>query len=105
MSRDPDDLRRSLFAVSEAILAAAVLVMIGVWSGNWLDDKLKTGPWLSISLSLLGAGLGLWRMVAKAMAIDTGSGGSSRAGKTGALDSRGDRPGDGEGLDWENEED
>ena len=67
------NLKRALFAVSDAVLGAAVLLCLGVYGGAWLDTRLHTSPWLSVSLSILGAGLGLARMVMKANALDTRS--------------------------------
>lgn len=63
--------QRNMFVVSDLVLGAAVLVLLGMWAGNFADDKLHTAPWGSIGLSLLGAGLGLWRMVKKATSLDT----------------------------------
>ncbi len=63
--------QRTMFVVSDAVLGAAVLVMLGVWGGGFLDDKLHSAPWCSLSLSILGGGLGLWRMVKKATSLDT----------------------------------
>lgn len=59
-----------MFAVSEAILGAGILIALGTWGGNWLDQKLHTAPWLSISLSIIGAGLGLARLIIKAQQIN-----------------------------------
>ncbi|MBA3859396.1 MAG: hypothetical protein C0507_21030 [Cyanobacteria bacterium PR.3.49] len=63
--------QRGMFVAGDAMLGAAVLVMLGVWGGGYLDDKLHTGPWCSLGLSVLGGVLGLWRMVKKATALDT----------------------------------
>lgn len=69
-SKDMRDLKRSMLIVGDAVLGAAVLVLLGVWGGGFLDQKLNTAPWCSIGLSMLGAGLGLARMVMKAMELD-----------------------------------
>lgn len=71
MSNDQGDLKQALFAVSEAVLGAGVLIALGAYGGNWLDEKLHSGPWLSIGLSITGAGLGLARLVIKAQQINT----------------------------------
>ncbi len=63
--------QRTMFVVSDAVLGAAVLVVVGMWVGGFADAKLHTAPWGSIGLSLLGGGLGLWRMVKKASSLDT----------------------------------
>lgn len=63
--------QRAMFVVSDAVLGAAVLIMLGMWAGGFADDKLHTAPWGSLGLSVLGGALGLWRMVKKASALDT----------------------------------
>lgn len=68
--QDADGGKNPLLLVSDAIIGAAVLVVVGMWAGAFLDRKLNTTPWLSLLCSLIGAGLGLWRMVAKAMELD-----------------------------------
>lgn len=68
---EPKSFQRAMFVVSDAVLGSAVLIVLGVWAGNFADDKLHTAPWGSICLSILGGGLGLWRMVKKATALDT----------------------------------
>lgn len=77
MSKDIDDspdLKQAMFAVSDAVLGAAVLLALGVYGGGFLDSKLHTAPWLSVGLALLGGGLGLARMVMKANALDSKKG-------------------------------
>ncbi len=71
-SQEPD-LRKALFTVSDAVLGAAVLLAMGVYGGAYLDKIFHCAPVLSVGLALLGAGLGLARMVMKANALDTGS--------------------------------
>jgi F0F1-type ATP synthase assembly protein I len=73
-NREEGENRRAFFVVSDAVLGAAVLVWVGVYGGAWLDTKLHTAPWLSVGLSMLGGGLGLTRMVAKAFALETRAG-------------------------------
>jgi F0F1-type ATP synthase assembly protein I len=68
-SSESTNLKKALFQVSDGILGAAILIFLGVMGGNWLDAKLHTSPWLSIALSMLGGGLGLYRLVRKAMLI------------------------------------
>ncbi len=63
--------QRAMFVVSDAVLGAAVLIMLGMWAGGFADDKLHTAPWGSLGLSILGGALGLWRMVKKASSLDT----------------------------------
>ena len=69
MAQDDSDLKQAMFQVSDGIIGAAVLIVIGVMAGNWLDAQLHTSPWLLIILSVLGGGLGLGRLVRKAMLI------------------------------------
>ncbi|MFN8553037.1 MAG: AtpZ/AtpI family protein [Candidatus Obscuribacterales bacterium] len=73
MALIPKDIADQLAGAGESVLAIAVLVGLGAWGGFWLDGKLNTAPWLAIVLSLLGMCLGLWRMVAKALAADKSS--------------------------------
>lgn len=67
--KDNTDLKQAMFQVSDGVLGAAVLIVIGVFGGNWLDAKFNTAPWMLITLSVLGGGLGLGRLVKKAMEI------------------------------------
>jgi Putative F0F1-ATPase subunit Ca2+/Mg2+ transporter len=73
MGKNSSDLKDAMFNAGDAVIGAAVLVFIGVFAGNWLDAKLHSSPWCVVCFSLLGAGLGLWRMVRKAMTIGGGS--------------------------------
>lgn len=66
---DNTDLKQAMFQVSDGVIGAAVLIVIGVMGGNWLDAKFNTAPWMLITLSVLGGGLGLARLVKKAMQI------------------------------------
>lgn len=70
MDQDNDYLKRALFAASDGVLGAALLIFIGMHAGSWLDNKLHSAPWISIILCLLGGGLGLARMVAKVLALE-----------------------------------
>ncbi|MBS1957525.1 MAG: AtpZ/AtpI family protein [Cyanobacteria bacterium SZAS-4] len=70
MALIPKETADQLAGAGESVLAIGVLVGLGAWGGFWLDGQLHTAPWLAIVLSLLGMCLGLWRMVAKAMASD-----------------------------------
>lgn len=65
-SDDNSTLKRAMFIVSDAVLGAAFLLVIGVWGGSWLDKQFHTAPWFSTGLALLGGGFGLARMVIKA---------------------------------------
>lgn len=63
--------QRGMFVAGDAMLGAAVLVVLGVWAGNFLDEKLHSAPWCSLGLSILGGVLGIWRMIKKATSLDT----------------------------------
>ncbi len=69
-TKETKEFSQSMFVVGDSVIGAGILVFIGVWAGNFADDKFHTAPWGSIILSLVGGCLGLWRMVKKAMAID-----------------------------------
>lgn len=69
MAKDTSDLKQAMFQVSDGVLGAAILVFLGVAGGNWLDTQLHTAPWLTVTLSVAGAGLGLARLVKKALQI------------------------------------
>ena len=60
----------ALASAGESVLAIAVLAGLGVWGGTKLDEVIHSSPWFTIGLSLLGVGLGLTRMVIKAMATE-----------------------------------
>jgi len=61
-----------MMVVGDGVLGAAVLVIIGVYAGNWLDDRFHTAPAISFVLSILGGGAGLARLVSKANSLDSG---------------------------------
>jgi len=65
--KDEDrELWNQMAGAGESIIGCAVLVALGVWAGQYLDKQFHTELW-TIGLALLGAGLGLARMVMKAM--------------------------------------
>ncbi|MBX9685281.1 MAG: hypothetical protein K2X27_01190 [Candidatus Obscuribacterales bacterium] len=75
---DNSELKRGLFMVSDAVIGAAVLLMIGGAAGTWLDKSLHSGTsWCSIIGAMLGGTVGLVRMVMKANALDSGKKSSS----------------------------
>jgi len=63
--------QKALLVVSDGVLGAGVLIMVGVWGGNMLDDRFHTAPWISLVLSLGLGGLGLARLVSKANQLDS----------------------------------
>jgi F0F1-type ATP synthase assembly protein I len=70
---DDGNMKKALFAVSDGVIGAAVLLAGGVYGGAWLDEKLHTAPWISVGLAMLGGGLGLARMVYKATQLGADS--------------------------------
>jgi len=65
------DAQRAFLVVGDGVLGAGLLIMIGAWGGNFLDDRFHTTPWISLCSSLLLGGLGLARLIAKANELDT----------------------------------
>ena len=63
--------KNAMVVVGDGVLGAAVLVILGVTGGNWLDDRFHTAPAWSFVLSILGGGAGLARLVAKANSLDS----------------------------------
>jgi F0F1-type ATP synthase assembly protein I len=61
------EMLRAVAAASDAVIGAAVLTGLGAWAGLFLDEKLNSSPWFAVTLGLAGAGLGLTRMVKKAL--------------------------------------
>lgn len=70
MKEMPPELLSAISSAGEAVLGIGVLAGVGAWGGMWLDDRLHTTPWLAICLALTGMGLGLTRMVMKALQAD-----------------------------------
>jgi F0F1-type ATP synthase assembly protein I len=66
--------QQAMLVVSDGVLGAGALIMLGVWGGNMLDDRFHTAPWISLGLSLFLGGLGLARLVSKANQLDTSPG-------------------------------
>jgi F0F1-type ATP synthase assembly protein I len=60
----------AVLALGDGVLSAAVLIVLGVYGGQFLDHKFHTTPWFSASLPLLGCVLGLARLVIKAVNLD-----------------------------------
>lgn len=73
MAKDNTDLKQAMFQVSDGVIGAAVLIVIGLFAGQWLDKQFHTGPLWMVVLSLIGGGLGLARLVKKAMQIGADS--------------------------------
>jgi F0F1-type ATP synthase assembly protein I len=67
---DDDSLISSLASAGESVLAIGVLSGLGAWGGFQLDQRFHCQPWLAIGLALLGMGLGLTRMIMKALAAE-----------------------------------
>ena len=60
----------AMLTVGDGILGAALLVILGVYGGDFLDRKFGITPWMTILLPVVGAGLGLYRFVIKAISLD-----------------------------------
>lgn len=78
MNEDQADMKRAMMLASDGILGAAVLIVAGVYGGSFIDEKLNSSPWFCLSLSVFGGGLGLARLVKKALAINDGFKGQSK---------------------------
>lgn len=70
MKQPPKEIMAAMTTAGDAVLGMAILSGFGAWGGFWLDEKLHTTPLLAISLALIGLGLGLARMVVKAIKAD-----------------------------------
>ena len=44
----------------------ALMEIVGVVSGHWLDIKFGTSPWCLLGGALLGFALGMWRIISAA---------------------------------------
>jgi F0F1-type ATP synthase assembly protein I len=64
---DKNELYKQLAGAGESVFATGILAGLGVWGGIALDARLHSSPWLTVILSILGVGLGLARMVMKAL--------------------------------------
>ncbi len=69
-AEEGSQLSKALGTAGEAVLASAALIVLGAWSGMWLDKQLHTQPLLTLLLAILGMFLGLARMVKKALDMD-----------------------------------
>jgi len=63
-------INKAVLAVSDGVVGAAVLIVIGIYAGLYLDKKFMTSPWFTLGLLFLGGGVGLARLVIKAMNLD-----------------------------------
>jgi F0F1-type ATP synthase assembly protein I len=70
MSKNGADMKQAMMMMGDCVLGAAVLIVLGVFGGAWLDGKLHSAPLWTICLSLLGGGLGLARLVIKALHLE-----------------------------------
>jgi hypothetical protein len=64
---DPDNLGASLASAGESVLGIGALSGLGAWGGFQLDQHFHTTPWIAVTLSMLGLGAGLARMVIQAL--------------------------------------
>lgn len=70
MPKDATDMKQAMMMMGDCVLGAAVLIVVGVFAGSWLDSRLHSAPLWTVALSLLGAGLGLARLVIKALKLE-----------------------------------
>ena len=64
-------LRDSFLSMLDGGVTAGILVALGAWGGSWLDGRCHSAPWWSLGLALLGGGLGMARMIVKALKLNT----------------------------------
>jgi F0F1-type ATP synthase assembly protein I len=67
---DIKELSKYLSAAGDAAVSLTVLIVVGVYGGNWLDNHFHTMPWWTLGLSISGLCLGLWRIIAKTLKMD-----------------------------------
>lgn len=67
---DIKDLSKYLAAAGDAAVSLTILILAGIYGGQWLDEKFHTTPWLSLTLAIAGLSLGLWRIISKTMKLD-----------------------------------
>lgn len=75
------EMLRAVAAASDAVIGAAVLTGLGAWAGLFLDEKLHSSPWFAVALGLAGAGLGLARMIKKALDAEQRDAGEHKGSK------------------------
>ena len=75
------DVVKAIASASDAVLGAALLTGLGAWGGLFLDEKLNASPWFAVTLGLMGGGLGLGRMLMKALAAEKESEGRPQSSK------------------------
>ena len=68
--KEPVSTKKAMIAVGDGVLGAGLLVALGAYFGHIIDQKIGSTPWLTIVLSISGAGLGLARLVQKAIKLD-----------------------------------
>lgn len=67
---EPLSTNKAMLVVADGVIGAGVLLVLGVWLGQFLDHKFLTTPWLTIILCFLGGGAGLARLIIKAIALN-----------------------------------
>jgi len=70
MGKEPISTNQAMMTVADGVIGAAVLLVLGLCLGHYLDQKLMTTPWLTIILCFLGGGAGLARLVIKAIKLN-----------------------------------
>lgn len=64
---DVKELSKYLSQAGDAAVSLTVLILLGIWGGQWMDERLHTSPWGALSLAVLGLCLGLWRVIHKTL--------------------------------------
>jgi F0F1-type ATP synthase assembly protein I len=62
------------------IMTISLTMALPPFGGYWLDEKLKTGPWLLIAGGVLGMLAGMLQLVKLVAALGKPPGGDSRGG-------------------------
>jgi len=72
MPKDKETLstNKAMITVADGVIGAGILLVLGVWLGHFLDQKFSTTPWLTIILCFLGGGVGLTRLIVKAINLN-----------------------------------
>lgn len=61
---------KAMLTVADGVIGAGVLLILGICLGHYLDQKFGSTPWLTIILCFAGGGVGLARLVIKAINLN-----------------------------------
>ncbi|MFA6584669.1 MAG: AtpZ/AtpI family protein [Elusimicrobiaceae bacterium] len=62
--------KNSAFDYLQIGLQLAITALAGLFAGYWLDKKLDTRPWLTLTFSILGSAAGLYSAIRQALKTD-----------------------------------